>query len=293
MFICPWPLSNYASRLRINSGGGGLVFFVWKVPDYKSAILIHFFQFFKNNFSKLFPIFPKRFSNFPIMIPGLRIMFLIDFLLIFRRYVWLEDCHHTIESITMEKYLESVAMKVMIPDCPLCRAPINSTLRFMNQVKLAYHRIAKLKVQIYGMDDSMLRMRKMVKENLQEFYDFDAVGNFRISNILWTLIGGGGGTSESGEEVLENLEKNFGMIWWKFRENWENIIICLIYTPKGRGVWYWSKELPWPADSCSTNCCHIPGLRGSWYPLQSSEHPVERLQPQTVHSRRWHTSLIS
>jgi len=69
---------------------------------------------------------------------------------IFFRFVYLEDCEHTIESEALTQWMNQNDEEICLKQCPLCKTPILKTQRFMNQVKVILEDISNIKRKQYG-----------------------------------------------------------------------------------------------------------------------------------------------
>lgn len=75
------------------------------------------------------------------------------------RFVYLEDCGHSVESDALEKWLSQNDEEIALKQCPICKTPILKTQRFMNQVKVILEDISKIKSQLYG-KLAVIKMKK-------------------------------------------------------------------------------------------------------------------------------------
>ncbi|XP_047105810.1 NFX1-type zinc finger-containing protein 1-like [Schistocerca piceifrons] len=66
------------------------------------------------------------------------------------RFVYLEDCKHTIESKALDKWLKQKDDEICLKSCPLCKTPIKRTLRFLNYLKKSYIDISNIKERVFG-----------------------------------------------------------------------------------------------------------------------------------------------
>ncbi len=106
-------------------------------------------------------------------------------LIIFFRFVLLEDCRHIIESKALDKHLVTspeggeIVQKV----CPICKSAITKTLRYMNHVKRTCEDIINVKTIVYGSLDTIMQKRGelyiKLRDLLHESQDaLHAVGKF-------------------------------------------------------------------------------------------------------------------
>lgn len=66
------------------------------------------------------------------------------------RFVYLEDCKHTIESRALDGWLQEKNGEICLKSCPLCKTPIRRTLRFLNYLKTSYFDIQNIKEKVFG-----------------------------------------------------------------------------------------------------------------------------------------------
>lgn len=64
------------------------------------------------------------------------------------RFVYLSDCKHTIESKSLEQWINQNKEEVSMIQCPLCKVPVLRTLRFNKQTKMAYADMADIKFKL-------------------------------------------------------------------------------------------------------------------------------------------------
>lgn len=80
------------------------------------------------------------------------------------RFVYLEDCGHSVESDALEQWMSQNDEEIALKQCPICKTPILKTQRFMNQVKVILEDISKIKSQLYG----KLAVIKMKKKDISK-----------------------------------------------------------------------------------------------------------------------------
>ncbi|XP_049949017.1 NFX1-type zinc finger-containing protein 1-like [Schistocerca serialis cubense] len=66
------------------------------------------------------------------------------------RFVYLEDCKHTIESKALDEWLKQQNVEIGLKSCPLCKTSIKRTLRFLNYLKISYIDIQNIKKKVFG-----------------------------------------------------------------------------------------------------------------------------------------------
>jgi len=96
---------------------------------------------------------------------------------IFFRFVYLEDCEHTIESEALKKWMNQNDEEICLKQCPLCKTPILKTQRFMNQVKVILEDISNIKLKQYG-ELSVIRSNMKTIMNSLRSLDNNFVSNY-------------------------------------------------------------------------------------------------------------------
>ncbi|XP_008187018.2 NFX1-type zinc finger-containing protein 1 [Acyrthosiphon pisum] len=81
------------------------------------------------------------------------------------RYVYLEDCKHTVESKGLEQWISQNNEEIAIKQCPMCKMPILKTLRFKNHVKSVQKDICEIVTKLSGGRDQLADNQK--KEALE------------------------------------------------------------------------------------------------------------------------------
>ncbi|XP_049773523.1 NFX1-type zinc finger-containing protein 1-like [Schistocerca cancellata] len=66
------------------------------------------------------------------------------------RFVYLEDCKHTVESKALDEWLKQQSVEICLRSCPLCKTPIKRSLRFLNYLKISYNDIQNIKEKVFG-----------------------------------------------------------------------------------------------------------------------------------------------
>nr|CAD7575429.1 unnamed protein product [Timema californicum] len=66
------------------------------------------------------------------------------------RFVYLEDCKHTVESQGLEGWLEQTESEISMKVCPFCKTPITKTQRYTNLIKAVYQDVCKVKAKVFG-----------------------------------------------------------------------------------------------------------------------------------------------
>ncbi|XP_065213301.1 NFX1-type zinc finger-containing protein 1-like [Planococcus citri] len=87
------------------------------------------------------------------------------------RFVLLVDCGHYVESKAMDRYISLPSEKgeIVMKVCPVCKTPILTTLRYMNQVKKFFRDIQNVKKKICGNYIEMKEIRAQLAQQLQKF----------------------------------------------------------------------------------------------------------------------------
>jgi len=109
---------------------------------------------------------------------------------IFFRFVYLEDCEHTIESEALRDWMNLNDEDICLKQCPLCKIPILKTQRFMNHVKVILEDISKIKIKQYGEVAAIRGKTKTIMDSLEYFnnnFVFNYIGDDRCDSIkpLW------------------------------------------------------------------------------------------------------------
>ena len=90
------------------------------------------------------------------------------------RFVYLEDCHHVLESSGLDGWMESqcstqqqedsASKAIELPVCPKCKTPMRRNLRYSNYVKRQLFSIEQVKFKMNGTE-------KEIQSKKQEFID--------------------------------------------------------------------------------------------------------------------------
>lgn len=87
-----------------------------------------------------------------------------------RRFVYLEDCKHTVESKGLEQWINQNNEEIAIKQCPVCKTSILKTLRFKNHVKAVEKDICEIMTKLSGgcdqlaVDQKKKTLKHLVKE---------------------------------------------------------------------------------------------------------------------------------
>jgi len=111
------------------------------------------------------------------------------------RFIYLEDCKHTIESEALSKWMNQNDEEICLKQCPICKTPILRTQRFLNQVKVIIKDISIIKSKQYGELDVINSGQKKIIKSLKSL-DTNFVSRFigdqnhRFDNIknLWKSL---------------------------------------------------------------------------------------------------------
>lgn len=122
------------------------------------------------------------------------------------RFVYLEDCKHTVESHGLEHWLQSSQDQIKMPVCPLCNCVITSCARFSKIMRPQYAAVCKVKTKVFGARDRIeksrnkhvARLRSIPKEiitevippqyNLHQFRSKQAMRKKVIRKIEFTKL---------------------------------------------------------------------------------------------------------
>jgi len=97
--------------------------------------------------------------------------------ILFFRFIYLEDCKHSIESDALIKWINQNDEEICLKQCPLCKTPILKTQRFMNQVKVILNDVSKIKTKQYGEVAVIRSKTKTVIESLRTL-DKNFISNY-------------------------------------------------------------------------------------------------------------------
>lgn len=87
------------------------------------------------------------------------------------RFVYLEDCGHSIESEALEKWINQNDEEIALKQCPLCKTPILKTQRFMNRVKFILKDIALIKHKLFVEQNSLNLKKNDILKSLKLLND--------------------------------------------------------------------------------------------------------------------------
>ncbi|XP_060856237.1 NFX1-type zinc finger-containing protein 1-like [Metopolophium dirhodum] len=107
------------------------------------------------------------------------------------RFVYLEDCKHTIESNALSNWMNLNNTEICLKECPLCKTPILRTQRFMNQVKVIIEDISIIKTKKNGELDAIKSGKKKIVETLNK------LNNNFVSNYI--------GNQNHGDDNIKHL----------------------------------------------------------------------------------------
>nr|CAD7447310.1 unnamed protein product [Timema bartmani] len=89
-----------------------------------------------------------------------------DFTFIFKRFIYLEDCHHVVESQGLETWLGQSDGEIAMKVCPKCKTTIACTQRYMNLVKKHYKDVARVKLRVFGKMKELENKRRELEVRL-------------------------------------------------------------------------------------------------------------------------------
>ncbi|XP_001949970.2 NFX1-type zinc finger-containing protein 1 [Acyrthosiphon pisum] len=108
------------------------------------------------------------------------------------RFVYLEDCEHTIESEALTQWMNQNDEEICLKQCPLCKTPILKTQRFMNQVKVILEDISNIKTKQYGElsvirgnTKTIINSLKSLNNNFFSYYICDTNHRYHRIKNLW------------------------------------------------------------------------------------------------------------
>ncbi|KAF0765131.1 NFX1-type zinc finger-containing protein 1-like, partial [Aphis craccivora] len=91
------------------------------------------------------------------------------------RFVYLEDCKHTVESRGLEKWINQNNEEIVQKQCPKCKMPILKTLRFKSHVKSVQKDICEIESKLlngrdpFTVDQKKATLEQSVKKLNREF----------------------------------------------------------------------------------------------------------------------------
>ena len=106
------------------------------------------------------------------------------------RFVYLEECGHVIEATGMDNWMRSrygeEALKneqsgnnsVQLPECPKCRTPIRTNMRYAKYVKKQLQLIERIKMKQFGDAATNKTQQKSLLRNLIKFAPFEETSKF-------------------------------------------------------------------------------------------------------------------
>ncbi|XP_023702624.1 NFX1-type zinc finger-containing protein 1 isoform X3 [Cryptotermes secundus] len=84
------------------------------------------------------------------------------------RFVFLEDCKHSIESRALEKWLKTDDGQIKMCVCPLCNTVIRRNIRYSNIIKPRYAAVCEVKEKAFGKLNFIEQSRNQLIEKLRE-----------------------------------------------------------------------------------------------------------------------------
>lgn len=122
-----------------------------------------------------------------------------------RRFVYLEDCKHTVESRGLEQWINQNSEEIAMKQCPICKMSILKTLRFKNHVKTVHKDICEIGKKLFGghssrdIDKKKVALKWSVNKLHDQFADVERTST-RFANVkkLW---------DRSSEVMLQRLRK--------------------------------------------------------------------------------------
>ncbi|XP_060863746.1 NFX1-type zinc finger-containing protein 1-like [Metopolophium dirhodum] len=109
------------------------------------------------------------------------------------RYVYLEDCKHTVESKGLEQWINQNNEEIALKQCPVCKMPILKTLRFKNHVKAVQKDICEIVTKLSGGRDQQSAvgqkekaLKRSVRQLNRSFRDIEQTSpRFKDVKNLW------------------------------------------------------------------------------------------------------------
>lgn len=113
------------------------------------------------------------------------------------RFVYLEDCKHTVESRGLEQWINQNSEEIAMKQCPVCKMPIMKTLRFKNHVKSVQKDICEIVTKLVGdrdwlaFDEKKGALKRSVIKLSSSFKNVEQT-SARFANVkeLWALSSG-------------------------------------------------------------------------------------------------------
>ncbi|XP_015379679.1 PREDICTED: NFX1-type zinc finger-containing protein 1-like [Diuraphis noxia] len=121
------------------------------------------------------------------------------------RFVYLEDCKHTVESKGLEQWINQNSEEIALKQCPVCKMSILKTLRFKNHVKAVQKDICEIVTKLSGNRDLLAISEKkealklLVKTLNHSFKDVEKTSE-RFADVkkLW---------DRSSEQLLQRMRR--------------------------------------------------------------------------------------
>ncbi|XP_063233033.1 NFX1-type zinc finger-containing protein 1-like isoform X1 [Bacillus rossius redtenbacheri] len=83
------------------------------------------------------------------------------------RFVYLEDCKHTLLGEALDTWLQGREAEISMKGCPKCKTPITRTQRYADMVKAVYQDVVAVKAKVFGDLEVIEASREQLKERLR------------------------------------------------------------------------------------------------------------------------------
>lgn len=108
------------------------------------------------------------------------------------RFVYLEDCKHTVESRGLEQWINQNNEEIVHKQCPRCKMPILKTLRFKNHTKSVQKDICEIETKLsngrdrFAVDQKKATLEQSVKKLNHHFDKVEKMSaRFKVVKVLW------------------------------------------------------------------------------------------------------------
>lgn len=109
-----------------------------------------------------------------------------------RRFVYLEDCKHTVESRGLEQWINQNNEEIVLKQCPRCKVPILKAMRFKNHVKSVQKDICEIETKLlngrdqFAVDQKKATLERSVKKLNRQFDKVEEMSaQFAVVKKLW------------------------------------------------------------------------------------------------------------
>eukprot|EP00026_Physarum_polycephalum_P008147 Phypoly_transcript_08225.p1 GENE.Phypoly_transcript_08225~~Phypoly_transcript_08225.p1 ORF type:complete len:340 (+),score=22.79 Phypoly_transcript_08225:393-1412(+) len=104
------------------------------------------------------------------------------------RFISLRDCGHIFEVFGLDQWMDeegSSDKMVTLKQCPKCKTPVRSSLRYGNSVKLALQDIEIIKIKTRKIQAELQEVQKKLKDNLDKMAR--AIENMSLWEDIYTI----------------------------------------------------------------------------------------------------------